>query len=347
MSELRHDPIARRWVVIATDRARRPSDFRLAAGPRETAPEPASCPFCPGHEAQTPPEIAAVRPEGSLPNRPDWKVRCFPNRYPALAIEGQPNRKGVGPFDRMHGIGAHEVIVDSPDHGAHLADLPLEQIESLVEVCQGRLSDLHRDRRFRYALLFKNSGASAGASLAHPHTQIIATPVTPQAVTVELEAARAHHQVKERCLFCDLLDFELSSGERIVSADEHFVVLAPYASRFPFELLLIPRVHCHRFGQMDRTLREAFARCLRETLARLRQALADPPYNFVVHDAPNTEALPRRSHYWDSLEFDFHWHVEILPRLNPVAGFEWGTGFYINPTAPEDAAAFLRETAIA
>ncbi len=345
MSELRHDPIARRWVVIATDRARRPSDFAFKAEQTSSLVDPSACPFCPGNERMTPPEIVALRDVGGRDEK-GWNVRVIPNKYPALAIEGQPARKGVGPYDRMHGIGAHEVIIDSPHHHVGLADQPSDQIERLVLVCQDRLADLQRDQRFKYILLFKNSGGSAGATLTHPHTQIFATPVTPRAVAVELEVARAHHQLKERCLFCDTLDFELASGERIVHADEHFVVVAPYASRFPFELLLLPRVHSHHFAKMDGKLRVAFARCLKDTLARLKVALADPPYNFVLHTAPNTEALPRRAHFWDTIEFDYHWHLEILPRLNPVAGFEWGTGFYINPTAPEDAAAFLREAIV-
>jgi UDPglucose--hexose-1-phosphate uridylyltransferase len=206
--------------------------------------------------------------------------------------------------------------------------------------------DLGRDQRFKYVLLFKNHGAAAGATLIHPHLQLIATPVTPRAISVELDSAREHFHLKERCIFCDMLEQELASRDRVVTLDEHFAVLAPYASRFPFELMILPRRHNHAFTDESRLAIAALARALKETLARLKSVLRDPPYNFVLHSGPNTETLVRRRHYWDTLAFDFHWHIEILPRLTRVAGFEWGTGFYINPTAPEEAAAFLRDAVI-
>jgi UDPglucose--hexose-1-phosphate uridylyltransferase len=170
--------------------------------------------------------------------------------------------------------------------------------------------------------------------------------VTPRAVAAKLESAKAHHQVKERCLFCDLIQQETEDGSRIVFLDDHYIALTPYASRFPFEIFLAPRRHSHSFTETPSSSLVTFARALKDTLGRLRKALKDPPYNLVLHTAPNTETIPRRSHYWDTLAFDFHWHVEILPRLTKMAGFEWGTGFYINPTSPEDAAEFLRNTAL-
>jgi len=341
MSELRHDPLAKRWVIIATERSRRPEEFDFHVEPE---PAPRFCPFCPGHEDKTPPEILAVRPQGGPPNSPGWRVRVIPNKYPALAIEGDLERRGRGLYDRMRGIGAHEIIVESPEHGVHLADLDPAHLEQVLAACQERLRDLMRDPRFKYVLLFKNYGLAAGATIAHPHMQLIATPITPRAIAGELESARAHYHLKERCIFCDLLAQELDERERVVSLDEHFAVLAPYASRFPFELLVLPRRHSHSFAEAEPPVIAALARCLRDTLARLKGALRNPPYNFVFHTAPNTETLVRRRHYWDTLPVDWHWHVEILPRLTRVAGFEWGTGFYINPTAPEEAAAFLRES---
>ena len=343
MSELRHDPISLRWVIIATERSRRPGDFQVEKEPHS---EPKFCPFCPGNEDKTPPEIRAVRPNGGGADSPGWEVRVLPNKYPALAIEGDLDRKGVGMYDRIHGVGAHEVIVESPKHQLHLGDMEPVQVESVLSICQDRLRDLQRDPRFKYVLLFKNHGAVAGATLAHPHLQLIATPVTPRAISVELESARAHYQLKERCLFCDMISQEIADKDRIVSADEHYVVVAPYASRFPFELVILPRSHCHSFVQESPESLAALARTLRETMSRLKETLGDPPFNFVVHTAPNTETTVRRRNYWDTLSFDFHWHVEILPRLTRVAGFEWGSGFYINPTAPEEAAAFLRETLV-
>ena len=210
MSELRHDPIQHRWVIIATDRSKRPTDFLTEQTSLDGG---AFCPFCPGHEEKTPPEITAVRANGSAPNSPGWQVRVFPNKFPALMIEGGLERKAMGIFDRMRGVGAHEVIVESPEHTLALADLPLEQFTSVMELYRERHEDLLRDPRFKYILIFKNHGAPAGASLAHGHTQIIATPVTPRTVAVELDSARAHHNVKERCLFCDVIDQEIGDRE--------------------------------------------------------------------------------------------------------------------------------------
>jgi len=206
MSELRHDPIQRRWVIIATDRSKRPTDFLSDHAP---IAEGAFCPFCPGHEDKTPPEILALRPDGSRPNTPGWHVRVIPNKFPALMIEGPLERKGVGIYDRMRGIGAHEVIVESPDHELALADTPLDQFTQIAETYRVRHEDLLRDQRFKYILIFKNHGATAGASLAHSHTQIIATPVTPRTVSVELESSREHHHLKEQCLFGDVIDQQM------------------------------------------------------------------------------------------------------------------------------------------
>ena len=340
MSELRHDPIQHRWVIIATDRSKRPNDF---LADRTAVAEGAFCPFCPGHEGKTPPEIAALRPDGSRPDTPGWRVRVIPNKFPALMIEGELERKAMGIYDRMRGVGAHEVIVEHPDHHLALADMPLEHYAGVVQMYAERHADLLKDKRFKYILLFKNHGATAGASLAHGHSQIIATPVTPRTVAVELDSARAHHHLKERCLFCDVIDQEIDEGRRVIYLDDMYIAFAPYASRFPFEVMLAPRKHRHRLVDLEPAELEGLARALKDVLSRLKRALKDPPYNFMFHTAPNTETTHKRSHYWETLAFDYHWHVEILPRLTKVAGFEWGTGFYINPTAPEEAARFLKE----
>ncbi len=343
MTELRHDPIQRRWVIIATDRSKRPTDFL-----QETASMGGGsfCPFCEGHEDKTPPEIVALRRNGGSPNGPGWTVRVIPNKFPALMIEGGLDRKGVGIYDRMRGVGAHEVIVETPNHIMDLPEMPENDLAVVLGVYRDRLVDLLKDRRFKYILIFRNHGALAGASLAHPHTQIIATPVTPLQVAVELESAKGHHQLKERCLFCDIIAQEIDEGRRIVYLDDHFIAYTPYASRFPFEIQLAPRQHLHSFAEVSDADISSLARALKDVLSRLRAALKDPPYNFVFHTAPNTETTQRRAGYWQSLPYDFHWHLEILPRLTRVAGFEWGTGFYINPTAPEDAARFLKEVEI-
>jgi len=343
MSELRHDLLARRWVIIASERSRRPNEFVVQ---REAPTSPSACPFCPGNEARTPAEILRVAGDGVATGSRPWAVRVFPNKYPALAIEGETERRAVGIYDRQRGVGAHEVIVDTPDHEVDMAAMDPAHLERVLSVYQERLRDLYKDPRFKYALIFKNHGAAAGATLQHSHTQIIATPVTPRAIAIELTLSREHFFHKTRCLYCDILNQELETGDRIVALDEHYAVLAPYASRFPFETMVIPRRHGHSFADEPRASLTALARRLKDLLTRLKSVLRDPPYNFVLHTSPNVRAQGRRGDYWYTLQDDFHWHIEVLPRLTQVAGFEWGTGLFINPTAPEDAAGYLRDAAV-
>ena len=338
MPELRHDPIQRRWVIIATERGRRPDDFAR----EQPHPNGGFCPFCEGNESKTPPEITAIR-NGSQPNQPGWEVRVVPNKFPALRIEGGLDRKGLGAYDRMNGVGAHEVIIETPRHDLNLADAPVDHLQKVLWTYRERLVDLLRDQRFKYILIFKNHGAAAGASISHPHTQMIATPVTPLTLVEELDSARNHYIKKERCLFCDLIQQELESGERVVAAGEQFVALAPFASRFPFEIFIAPRQHNCSFAEASDDMLYHLAVVLKEILLRVKKCLNDPPYNFLIHTIPNIRVKPRPASYWDTIELDYHWHLEFMPRLTQVAGFEWGTGFYINPTSPEDAAKYLRE----
>jgi len=298
-----------------------------------------TCPFCRGQERHTPPEIARVGDGNG-----SWDARVVPNKFPALGIEGDIDRRAVGQFDRMNGIGAHEVVIETPDHATDLAETPLGRFAAVLRLYRDRLADLMRDPRLRFVIVFKNHGDAAGASLSHPHSQIIATPVTPLAVAAELQAAREHYNVKERCLFCDIMHQELAEQRRVVVADADFVTIAPYASRNPFEMMLMPRRHAHDFSRCDDAMLLALACHFREVLRRMKAALGDVPYNFILHTAPNSiHSVDVRGDYWKTLHLDWHWHFEILPRLTRVAGFEWGTGFYINPTAPEDAARYLRE----
>ncbi len=339
MPELRHDPIQKRWVIIATERNHRPNEF-VHETPRSNGN---FCPFCEGNESSTPPEITAIR-NGSQPNQPGWEVRVVPNKFPALRIEGGLDRRGLGAYDRMNGIGAHEVIIETPHHSQDLADATADHIQKVLWTYRERLVDLLGDLRFKYILIFKNHGAAAGATVSHSHTQLIATPVTPLTLVQELESARSHYLKKERCLFCDLIEQELEAGDRVVAAENQFVVLAPFASRFPFELFIAPRFHHHSFAEVNDDMLHNLAQVLKEVLLRVKKCLSDPPYNFLIHTIPNIKAIPRPAAYWDTIELDYHWHVEFIPRLTQVAGFEWGTGFYINPVAPEDAAKYLRET---
>ncbi len=343
MPELRHDPIQRRWVIIATDRAHRPTDFTHE---RASVTSVSFDPFAPGNEDKTPPEVFALRKEDSAPDTPGWQIRVVPNKFPALKIEGDLDREGVGLYDTMNGVGAHEVVIETPELTETMATMDESQLSLVLQSYRERLVDLMKDTRFRYVLIFKNHGSEAGASLAHPHTQIIATPITPKTVALELESAKDYYHMKERCIFCDLMKQELADASRIVLANEHFVVYCPFASRFPFEMMLLPRVHAHRFGESSNELLGHMASALKEALARLSVALDDPPYNFMLHTAPNIITQARRANYWETLTYDWHWHLEIIPRVTKTAGFEWGTGFYINPVPPEDAAKFLREVDI-
>ncbi len=340
MSELRHDPINQRWVTIAMERSRRPREFQFAppVPPYDEAP----CDFCPGEEARTPPELYAVR-DGGSPNSEGWITRVVPNKTPVFAIEGGIGRKAVGLYDRMRGVGAHEIIIEAPEHRLKPSEISVLQLAAALGAAKARTGDLMRDTRFKYVLLFRNYGVAAGASMHHPHQQIIATPVTPLRVTRQLRSGREYFQLKERCLFCDVIDQELATDSRVVLVDDDFVTFAPYASRFPYELSLFPRRHNCQFTSLGNDGVERLAAHMKEVFRRLDVVLEDPPLNWMLINGPNTSAGIRRVGFWSTLEHDFHWHIEILPRLTPLAGFEWGTGLYINPTAPEDAAAFLRD----
>jgi UDPglucose--hexose-1-phosphate uridylyltransferase len=329
MPELRKDPIIGRWVIISTDRGKRPSSF----GNIPKHEEPKMCPFCPGNESSTPPEIMAYRESGSQPNKPGWFLRVISNKYPALRIEGVLNREPKGLYDRMNGIGAHEVIIETPNHAKDLADLSVDEIKNVLWAFRDRSLDLQKDRRFKYILIFKNHGEAAGASLEHSHSQLIATPIVPKRVTEEIAGAEKYYEFKERCIFCDIIRQELSEKERIVNDYGDFITFEPFASRFPFETWLLPKQHSSHWTDMSSDVYIYLAEALKDTLNRLRIALNNPPFNFIIHTAPIGG------------EYDdvYHWHIEIIPKLTKVAGFEWGSGFYINPTRPEDAAAFMKE----
>ncbi len=333
MPELRKDAVTGRWVIIATDRAKRPNDFI-----REKVQIRGSgfCPFCPGNESKTPPEILAYRPDGSARNAPGWTLRVVPNKFPALGIEGTLNRQGDGMYDKMNGIGAHEVIIETPRHDLTLATLPPHQVEDVLWSYRDRIIDLKKDRRFKYILIFKNHGDAAGASLEHPHSQLIALPVIPKWVQEELGGAREHYDFKERCIFCDIIRQEQESKVRLISENDGFVAVAPFAARFPFEIWILPKTHQCAFEESQKREFELLAPMLKDLLSRLDRALDFPAYNYIVHTSPIGE---------EAQDY-YHWHIEIIPKLTKMAGFEWGTGFYINPTPPEESAKFLRDVAL-
>jgi UDPglucose--hexose-1-phosphate uridylyltransferase len=338
LSELRWDPLKKTWVIITNERVRRPRDF---IHEREQV-HMSACPFCYGREDKTPGEVFAIRPDGSRPNAPGWAVRVIPNKYPVLRIEGNLDKRGVGLYDMMNGIGAHEVVIETPDHDRSMAELSAGELTDVLKAYRARLLDLRKDARFRYVLIFKNHGVEAGAPIPHSHSQVIAVPITPPMAATELSLCREYYKRKERCLICDLLIQERQEGRRIIRDDGNFVVFAPYASRFPFELRIVPGRHNHDFALMPDQELTSLAEALKDSLLRLRRVLRDPPYNFVLHNSPPMHLRLGKPAYWGSIPYDFHWHIDLVPRLNMNAGYEWATGFYMNPTPPEEAARFLR-----
>lgn len=339
MPEFRHDPLQQRWVIISTERAARPSDFQESVESNQIE----DCPFCEGNEDKTPPEVWAIREPDTAPNTPGWRVRVVPNKFPALMIEASGKRTGIGVYDMMEGLGAHEVIIETTRHDEDIADLSPEQVRLVLQAYRERIRDLYRDPRFKYGLVFKNHGKRAGASLAHPHSQLIATPVVPRNVHTKLDSSKKHFEHKERCLICDIIEQEIDSGSRLVLRNEKFISFTPFASRFPFEVFIAPLQHNHSFIEACDEDLDHLAPILKDILFRLKNVLNDPPYNYIVNTSPNPEATPKLQDQWSTLKYDYHWHIEIIPRMTRVAGFEWGSGFYINPTVPEDAARYLRE----
>ncbi|MEM9665077.1 MAG: galactose-1-phosphate uridylyltransferase [Bacteroidota bacterium] len=337
MPELRKDPIVDEWVIIATERGKRPSDFRIQIQPRTQT----SCVFCAGHEQETPPEVHLVPPVNGQSEGAPWAVRVVPNKFPALQASGAVHTQAEGLGRLVSGVGIHEVIIETPAHARDLSELSVPSVAAVLATYRHRLRTLGADPRLAYALIFKNQGRGAGASLEHAHSQLIGLPLTPPLIKKELQAARAHYHAHQRCIYCDYLHQEVP-GPRLVAQTDGFVALTPYAARFPFEMWVLPRFHQHDFARITDTQTTELAGLLKDVLQRLCTVLGNPPFNYILHTAPF--ARPQPGH-WTTLEQDYHWHLEITPRLSRTAGFEIGSGLRINPTPPEEAAQALREAA--
>ena len=330
--ELRKDPIVGRWVIIAPERLTRPQNF-----PEQDAAASASFdPFLEGNEDVTTPEILAYRSPGSRANGPGWRVRVIPNKFPALRTDVDLVKRGDGMYDKITGVGAHEVIIECPHRETNMSRLPADQIREVLWVYRDRLVDLKRDPRLVHGLIFKNKGARAGASLDHSHSQLIVSPIVPVTIHEEIEGAMAYYRFRGRCVYTDMIQQELATGGRVVIDSKSFLVFCPYASRFAFETWIVPKQHSSHFENIQRQGIEELGTVLKQTLQKLELALDDPAYNYVFHTAP-----------FDHQELQhYSWHIELYPRISGVAGFEWGSGFYINPVQPEEAAKCLRETEI-
>ncbi len=343
--EFRKDPLLGRWVIVARERGERPSSMR-GEPPPTGAPDLADNPFAPGNERYTPGEVYSLRSDGSAPNTPGWQVRVVPNRYPALRVEGDLSPQSYGIYDRMNGVGAHEVVIETPDPALGFADFSLEQIRQVLTAYRLRIEDLYRDIRLAHVLVFKNHGHSAGATQRHSHSQITATPMVPLRLREELLCCLEHWRLKRRSLFMDILQEELRMEERLVFQNDHVVAFCPYAGYSPFEVMVLPRKQGADFRRITPEQQAALAEALKAVLLKWRGALGDGAWNFLLHTGPNPASQAGALEDYPGYESYYNWHVEMFPRLTTTAGFEWGTGMHINPVPPEDAAAALRDVGV-
>jgi UDPglucose--hexose-1-phosphate uridylyltransferase len=337
MAELRRSEIRGEWVAIAAGRAQRP----MVVEPTEPLASDRgadACPFCAGNESMTPPEICRVGGSDGA-----WRVRVVPNRFPVLAgCEGGHRLLPSGLLQCREGSGAHEVVIETPDHRMQLADLPEGQIEAVLETIAVRTQALMESPEHHYVLAFKNHGRGAGASLSHSHSQILAMPVVPEAVRRMLSTASAYYESERRCVFCDTLAEELRAESRVIEEADGFLTLAPYDSRIPFEIAIYPLEHACDFTSISGAARRGLARTLKRTLGRLRRACGNVPYILVLQTAPNPRSSSDESAGRETLARAYHWRFELLPRTTRLGGVEWGTGIHINTAPPEEAAWALR-----
>lgn len=331
MSFLRFDVTTNDWVLFAPERARRPREFKSASS---TVESEGACPFCPGNEYLAGKEIFALR-NGSAPNTSGWTVRVVPNKFPALRIENDCQRIESGPFFRtMGGCGAHEVIIESPQHNGFLGHESREQVQCVLQTLQLRFNDLLRDARFQTIVIFKNHGEEAGTSLGHPHWQLIATPVVPRLLRITHRVATDYFDRTGDCLYCVLLREERKAAERLIAENDHFCAFVPYAAHSPFETWILPKTHRSCFGAAEPGHLRSLAAILKSALAKFHAGLNNPAFNLTINTAPRGEE-----------ERCFHWHMKITPRLSKQAGFESGSGMAINTVLPEDAAKLLKNVA--
>lgn len=329
MPELRRDPITGRQVIIAPQRAARPWQIRLS----ENAAPTEECPFCPGNESLTPPEVWAEREPRSAPNTRGWQIRVVPNKYPALTDDPQLEPPANILDKSAAALGVHEVIVESAAHALHLSELAPADLAAVLRAYRARLAALGQDPRWKYFLIYKNQGERAGATLEHIHSQLVALPAVPREAADEMNGARAHYERAGRCIYCEIIERERAAGERLIFESERFIALCPFASRFAFETWILPKLHAAHFVATAGKDLADFGGVLSRFLAKLNGVAAQAPFNSLLRSAPLREGAE---------EF-YHWHLEILPQFHRAAGFEWGSGMHMNPVAPEDAARLLRD----
>jgi UDPglucose--hexose-1-phosphate uridylyltransferase len=327
MAQLRREPITRMWVVITDDHPKGPSDYLAFKPPYQKMQEPKGpCPFCPGNEGLTPGETFSAKTEGT-----GWSVRAVPNKFPFFHVEGDFERRPEGMYDLMEAVGAHEIVIEAPDHNQNLATMEPGHIEQILFAYRERLIDLEKDRRFEQFLIIKNY---PGIFNRHPHSHIMAMPVVPKRIDEEIWGTMDYFHRKERCIFCDVIKEEISAKKRVILETVHFLAFCPFASRFPFETWIIPKVHAPDYHRITQEQMEDLAVAIQSLFICFRRLLSDPPYSLTFHTSPVKNPFHRS---------EYHWHIETRLRIGLREGFEWGTGFFVNPTPPEDAAAYLRE----
>lgn len=341
MKEIRKEPFTGHWVVFNSNL--REKIFEFWKDRHYEASKLTECSFCSGHEQETPPENLVYRKVDSLKDAPGWWVRVFENKDAVLQPNEELDRKPSGIYDVITGFGVHEIIVETPEHKTQLEELQFNQVRDIIWAYKERLTELKKDKRFKYITIFKNFGLGTFGSMEHTHSQILATPITPRKVKEELIQSKTYYEDKERCLFCDVIKQELRLKERVVFETPNFVVLTPFASLSPYEMFILPKLHQATYEEMTPTLANDLTETLILSLKKLAKLLSVPPYTLAVHTSPN---LVPRPGYWSTIQYDFHWHIEISPRLFRMSGLEWGTGFFFNPIFPEVAAEELRNIQI-
>lgn len=332
MPELRQNIATKEWVIIATERAKKPEDF--VKEKKEQKNRPAyleTCPFCPGNEQMSPVQTASI-----LDSKGHWLVRAIPNKFPALAKEGALVYKEDGIKRSMSGVGIHDVIIETPQHHLTTALLEQEQIVNILKIYKQRCLETINDERVELVTVFKNHGPGAGTSLEHPHSQLVATPVVPDHIRDRLAQAMYYYDDHRECVFCHMLKEELRLQERVVWETAYFAVFILYAALSPFHIWILPKRHSPSFPQIENREMEDLAGVLKVVLKKIYVGLDDPDFNYAIRSLPGQ---PRPNSF-------FHWYIAVIPRVTKAAGFELGSGMYINIALPEKSAEFLRKVQI-
>ncbi len=330
MSELRFNFVTGDWVIIAPERAKRPEDFISTRKKEQFPPYVASCPLCAGNEDKTPPETFRINKDGK------WMVRVVPNKFSAVNPETNIIRQSTGVKKFITGAGLHEVIIDTPLHNESIATLPIANVEGILSAYKHRLSDFYKISYIEHVIIFKNHGLMAGTSLQHPHSQIVGTPVIPGQLKHRIEEALKYRDEFGECMYCLIIKEELNDGVRVISHNDSFVAFIPYSALSPFHIWIFPKRHSGCFGSITDSELHDLASILKETLQRLNIGLGNPDFNYVIHTLSPQECSVRY----------FHWYLSIVTRVTRTAGFEIGTGMYINPSVPDSSAKFLRNVKI-